>query len=237
MSFPPACPHGAVEKIADDIYMVRGSIKMNPLIRITRNMAIVVQDGEVTLVNPVRLNQAGLRQLDALGTVKHVVRLGEFHGLDDPFYMDRYAPEFWCQEGGSTYEEPSIDRVLTEGGALPFTGAQLFCFETSNFVESALLLNTGKGVLLTCDAIQNYGDFSNNNLFAKIMMPFLGFKKTTMIGPIWLKGATPKDGSLRSEFDRMLALEFDCLLSAHGTLLKTGARGAVEKAIKTAFKG
>lgn len=235
MSFPPAYPHKSIEQIADDVYMARGSVKINPVVRFTRNMAIVRRDGELTLINPIRLNKAGLRQLDALGKVKHIIRLGMYHGLDDPFYMDRYAPEFWCQEGGETYKEPPIDHVLTEGGALPFDGASLFCFNNSNVAESALLLTTGKGFLLTCDAVQHYGNYSNCNLFARLLMPFIGFPRTTLIGPMWLKAATPEGASLRGEFDRLLELEFDGLLSAHGTYLKTGAREAIGKAITKAF--
>lgn len=237
MSFPRAYPHNAIEQIADDVFMARGSIKLNPVIRFSRNMAIVRQDGALTLVDPIRLNKAGLRQLDALGEVKHIMRLGAFHGLDDPFYMDRYKPAFWSQEGGETYVEPPIDHVLTEGGALPFSGAKLFCFGNTKAPESALVLESGKGILLTCDAIQNYRNFSNNNLLARIVMPFIGFSKTTQIGPIWLKLATPEGASLRSEFDRLLELDFDSLLGAHGTLLKTGAKKAVGKAIKKAFPG
>ena len=34
-------------------------------------------------------------QLEALGTVKHVLRLGPMHGRDDVFYVERYKPTFW----------------------------------------------------------------------------------------------------------------------------------------------
>lgn len=40
---------------------------------------------------------------------------------------------------------------------------------------------------------------------------------------------------MEDEFNRLLELEFDTLLSAHGSLLETGAREAVEKAVKKAF--
>ena len=89
--------------------------------------------------------------------------------------------------------------------------------------ESVLVLNTDDGVLLTCDAIQSYGDYSNCNLAARIMMPLIGFRKTTLVGPAWLKLMTPESGSLQDEFERLLTLKFDVLLSAHGTLLRTGA--------------
>lgn len=235
MTFPPACPHDPIEEITQDIYMARGSIRMNPLVRISRNMAIVRHAGELTLVNPIRLNDSGLQQLEALGDVKHILRLGAFHGADDPFYMDRYRPSFWSMEGGTTYPEPAIDRALTEGGELPFPQAELWCFHDLTQPEGVLLLKTGAGVLLTCDSVQHYGDYSNCSFAARLMMPRIGFPKTTLIGPMWLKAMTPEGGSLRNQFERLLGLKFDTLLSAHGTLLRSGAHQAVAKAVARAF--
>ena len=63
MNGPPVYPHGPVEQIADDVFMVRGSIRMNPVVRITRNMAIVRNGSELTLVNPIRLSPAGEAEL------------------------------------------------------------------------------------------------------------------------------------------------------------------------------
>jgi hypothetical protein len=68
-------------------------------------------------------------------------------------------------------------------------------------------------------------------------MPFIGFPKTTILGPIWLKLMTPEGGSLKSEFERLLELDFDRLLSAHGSLLDGGARAAVAAATRKAFAG
>ena len=216
-SFPPAYPHLPIEPIGDDLFMARGSIQMRSILRLSRNMAIVRSGGELSLINPIRLSESGLRDLDALGRVTHILRLGGAHGSDDPFYVDRYKASFWCQEGGTRYRAPAIDHVLTDGGAL--------------------VLTAGKGVLLTCDAVQTYADFSNSNLLARLLLPFLGFTKTTLIGPIWLKAATPAGGSLRGDFERLLTLPFDALLAAHGTFLKTGAHTAVERAFAKAFPG
>ena len=235
MDFPPAYPHGAIEPFGEDLFLVRGSIDFNRLIRLSRNMAVVRSGSELTLVNPIRLSEQGLRALDALGSVRHVVRLGSFHGSDDPFYVDRYQPTFWSQPGGKRYKAPSIDRALSVGGELPFAGARLVSFSASLHPESVLVLARGRGVLLTCDALQHYGDYSNANWAARIVLPILGFPKTTLIGPLWLKAATPPGGSLRPDFERLLALDFDTMLAAHGTLLKTGAHAAVERAVARAF--
>ena len=236
MTYPPACPHDDVLEIAPNTYMARGSLKMNAVMRISRNMAIVRHNDGLTLVNPIRLNEAGEAQLNALGKVRHILRLGCFHGIDDPYYMDKYSPEFWCQAGGTVYPEPKIDHIITETTDLPFPNAELFCFKRTTQPECALLINTGNGILLTCDAIQHYGDYSNNNWFASVMMPLIGFRKTTLIGPFWMKLLTGKGDSLEDEFERLLKWQFDKLLSAHGTLLETGAHAAVTAAVARAYR-
>lgn len=231
----PIYPHGEIEEITQDIFMLRGSIKMNPLVRITRNMGIVRNGGELSLINPVRVNERVESQLTALGEIKHVLRLGCFHGVDDPYYVEKFGAQMWAQAGGTTYTEPKIDQALSSGAGLPFDDAEIFEFAGTKQPECALLINKGKGILFTCDAIQNYGDYSYNNLAAKILMPFIGFPRTTLVGPIWLKLQTREGENLESEFRKLLELNFDSLLAGHGTLLESGAHGAVERAINKAF--
>lgn len=235
MSYAPVYPHDPIVQIADDVYMVRGAIRMNPLVRITRNMAIVRDDRELTVINPLRLDAAGESQLEALGTVRRVMRLGPFHGIDDPYYVDRFKAEFWCQPGGTTYPEPAIDVEMSPRTALPFAAGKLFCFDRTKQPECIVLLERGTSLLLTCDAIQNYGDYSHNNLAARLIMPFIGFPKTTLLGPLWLQAMTIAGESLKREFERLLEWQFDALLSAHGTLLRHGAHAAVAAACKRAF--
>lgn len=228
-------PHGKVEKIDENIFMVRGSIKMNPIVRITRNMVIVRQGDEISLINPIRVSPEVESQIEALGKIKHIVRLGAFHGVDDTYYSEKYSTSMWSQSGGTTYTVPEIDNEMSAGCQLPFLNAEVIEFNGSVEPECVLLIKVGKGLLLTCDAIQNYGDYSYNNFAAKLLMPLIGFPKTTIVGPIWLKFMTPENQSLEAQFRKLLALEFDSLLAAHGTLLKTGAYIAVEKAIDKAF--
>jgi len=233
--YHPSFPHSEIEEIADNVYMVRGSIKINPLLRITRNMAIIRNGSELSVINPLRLNEAGETQLNNLGNVANVIRLGAFHGIDDPYYIDRFSARMWSQSGGTAYIKPDIDMVFNEDTKLPFDDASVFSFTGSKQPECALLLNTGDGLLLTCDAIQHYGDYSFNNLPARLLMPFIGFPRTTIVGPIWLKLMTPESGSLAPVFRKLLELKFDRLLAGHGTLLQTGAHSAVVRAVDKAF--
>jgi hypothetical protein len=233
--YAPAYPHDPIEEIAPDVFMVRGSMRMNALMRISRNMAIVRHAGGLSLVNPIRLSADAERQLRNLGDVKRILRLGPLHGLDDPYYVDQFRAEFWAPGESKAYPEPKADQLLTSAAELPFPDAKLFCIEASVQPEVMLLLRKAGGLLLTCDAIQHYGDYRHNTLLARLVMPFIGFPRTTIVGPIWLKLMTPEGGSLESEFRRLLTLEFDSLLSAHGSLLRGGAHAGVASAVERVF--
>ena len=236
-TYPPAQPHGPIQALTDRMYVVRGAMRMNPVLRISRNMVIIRRGDELTLVNPIRLDADGESALRDLGVVKRLLRLGAYHGIDDPWYKHRFGAELWCQPGGTAYPEPPVDQPLEAGTALPFPDADLFCFNGTTQPEAALLVHDPPGILLTCDAVQHYGDYSHNNFMARLAMPFIGFRKTTVLGPFWLKMMTPPDASLRGEFHRLLELDFDALISAHGTYLPSSAKSAVGRAVDKAFAG
>jgi len=233
--YPEACPHEPIREIATDLFFAPGSIRMGPLMRFSRNMVIVRHGGELTLFNPIRLSHDGEAAVEALGTVRHVVRLGVFHGVDDPYSVARFGAEFWCQAGSDKYTEPKPDHELVEGGTLPIPDAELFVFRETTKPECAVLLKRGPGILITCDGIQHYGDYGRQSLLAKLMMPFIGFPKSALVGPFWLKGLTREGGSIQPDCERLLELEFDALVSAHGTPLMQGAHEAVRQAVNRAF--
>jgi hypothetical protein len=46
---------------------------------------------------------------------------------------------------------------------------------------------------------------------------------------------TAEGESLREQFQRLLSLDFDALLSAHGSFLATGAREGVQRALEKVY--
>ncbi|MXW48680.1 MAG: hypothetical protein F4X81_10090 [Gammaproteobacteria bacterium] len=234
MNYAKPCPHGPVETVTDRLAFVRGSMRMNALLRISRNMAILRDEDGLTLVNPIRLTASGEEALARLGPVRRILRLGAMHGIDDPYYKARFGAELWGEARGTIYPNPPVDRDIA--GEFPLPEATLFRFERTQQPEAALLVPGTPSVLLTCDAIQHYGDYTYNNRMARMAMPFIGFPKTTVVGPIWLKRMTPPGASLQSEFERLLELDFDALLSAHGTFLNHDAKASVRRAVARAFE-
>ena len=217
--------------------MVHGSMRMGPGMRINRNMLVLRRDGELTVISAVRLSIEEEAALQALGRIKHVMRLGYYHGVDDRYYVDRYSAQFWCQPGSDHYPEPKPNHILHEKAALPIADVKLFVFKETKFPECALLVRKHGGVLVTCDSIQHWTDWSHCTLPAKLAMQLVGFSHTTLIGPPWRKYMTPKGGSLRPDFQRLLELEFEHMVGAHGRLCRDSAYRNVEAAVARSFGG
>ena len=202
---------------------------------INRNMVALRNNGELTLVNPVRLSPEGEAELESLGAVRHAVRLGYHHGMDDAYYVERYSAEFLCQPGSDHHPNPQPDRLLTKDAELPFPDGELFLFEKTKFPEAAILLRKHGGVLLTCDSLQHWADWNFCTWQARLVMRMFGFSLTTLIGTFWLKSMTPKGGSLEEDFRRLLELDFRHLVSAHGALCRDRAREGVKRAVAKVY--
>lgn len=233
-SYPAASAHDPIAPLFDDVYWVHGSVGIMPGVRMNRNMVILRQDGELSLISPVRLDDAGLAQLEQLGTVKRVIRLGHFHGMDDRFYVDRYQAEFWCQPGQTVYGEPRPSHPIEPGTPSPFRNSQFFLFETATCPEAALLLQDQR-LLVTCDGVQHHSGWTYTTPLARLVLKLFGFKKALLIGGPWLKKVTPRGGSMRGDFERLLQLDFDHLISAHGTLLRGQARDKLGVVVQQTF--
>lgn len=232
--YAPAFPHDELRLIYSGVYLLHGSIKMGPGMRMSRNMIVLKNDGELILINPVRMTEDGLARLDELGNVKFIFRLGDFHGLDDQFYLDRYQCEFWAQDGQETYKAPKPDNIISSAIKSPFPDSQFFVFENAKYAEAALLLRNHK-LLITTDSVQYHSDWSYFSLLTKFAFRIIGFKYGINIGPPWLKRVTPEEGTLKPDFDRLLALDFDAIVAAHGLPMTSGAKEALNAEVRRVF--
>ncbi len=228
-------PHDPLVELIPDVFFVHGSMRMGPGMVINRNMAVVRHGREITLLNPIRLNAEGEEALEALGTVRHVVRLGPAHGVDDAYSVERFGATFWSLGGDADYSEPKPAELLAEGGPLPIPDARLFVYRETVRPESCFVIDRGAGILLSCDSLQHWVSTSNCSFIAKGVTRLMGFLHPANIGPPWKKLKTKPGGSLRPDFERLLEMDFDSLLGAHGQPLIGGARRALQATIDRVF--
>lgn len=233
-TFPEPLPHGPIEELFPDVFVVQSTVRMNALVSFPRNMIIVREGKSLTLINAVRLSAEGEKALEALGKVEHLVKLGFFHTLDDPYTRHRFSPKFWAPAPGDASTEK-----LVEGGPSPLSKASVFCFARAKQGEAALLLEQPQGTLLiTCDSVQNWASTAGCSLVGAITLRAMGFITPAKIGPIWLKSMTGgKIGEMKPDFDRLISHDFAHLIAGHGVLLRDGAKDALVRSMARTFRG
>lgn len=228
--FPAALAHGPITEEFPGIFFVTGAFGFGPGLAITRNMTIVRQGGDLSIINSVRLSPKGEAELEKLGTVKHVLRIGAFHGADDPYFKERFGAKVWAPPGVTYASGLKIDEEL-RAGQCPIADAKVFAFEKGERPEVALLLERDGGTLVTCDCYQNWTTFAGCSLLGKLMMRAMGFGPTLIGGP-WTRAMGPE---VRADFDRLLELPFTNLVPAHGTVLEKSAKAGLATAVAARF--
>lgn len=183
--YAPASPHDPLIEIFPDIYLLRGSINFGFGLRMNRNMIIIKQNQELILVNPVRMNDDGLAHLEQLGNIRHIIRLGDFHGLDDQFYRDTYQAQLWSQPDHHTYKNLQPDRLITPHIKPPIANATFFIFATAKYPKAALLIQPAK-LLITTDCVQYWADWKYTSFVRRIILWLMGFRLGLFIGGPWL---------------------------------------------------
>ena len=258
----PASRHSAIEKVTDGVYMVRGRMPSTPSRPLferlfqyySRTMTIVRRENDaggydLTLINTLRMNDKALAELSKLGEVKHVVRLGSFHGIDDAVYLHKYGAKYWVVAGMENAPGLNVEPHVLSDVNLPIDGAQLFSFDALTFPEAIIVLPPTPqraGVAITTDAVQNHRsvfDIDNSPLVSLAIWK-IGLVGPARLGPIWLREQTPKAALeaelsgdekkqrmiafFRPQFERLLEdYDFEMLMPGHGWPIYEKARAAI----------
>jgi hypothetical protein len=232
--FPPALQHGSIEEVFPDVFFVSGAMEtvlQEMDWKFSRNMT-VVRDGErLIIINSVRLGDEGLAELDKLGKVTDVVRLGSLHGRDDPFYVNHYGAEYWVMPGMEHETGLKATQTLAEG-SLPISDASLFEFKTTSLPEGILRLDREGGILVACDALQNWltpDEFFSDS--SRELMQKMGFFTPANLGPVWVQRAEPG----ADDFARLKELSFKHALCGHGDPLRDTAHEDFTATFKRIF--
>ncbi len=222
--FPDAMPHSAIDEVFPDVFFVTGTMKnefFGSMWQFSRNMIVIREGDKLTIVNSVRLDEPGLAALDALGTLVNVVRIGDMHGIDDPFYVDRYATTFWALPGMNIEDGLKVDKELTSDGEMPFGDCSLFEFKTTKRPEGILRLNREGGIMIACDSLQNWVEPDEFFLDETVAtMREMGFFVRANLGLAWLHASEPQ----AQDFVRLKEVPYRHALCGHGSPLRDTAR-------------
>jgi len=226
---------GTLRQIFDDVWWVWGTTRFAPGATFPRNMIVIGEGDSLVVVHPVLLPEAEQGKVEALGPIRHMVRLGDYHGMDDRLYVERYHPEVWAPAGATPLDGVKVDHELIPGGPLPVVDGTVLKFERARTPELVLRLARHGGLLIACDAVQNWESCPEGCSFlGSIMARLMGFRGRSCLGPGWRKSEEPRDGvGVEPDYRRVLELDFRHLVPSHGPPVmetaKTDLRAIVDQ--------
>ena len=167
-------PHGALETVEDGLCTVAGEIVM-PLGRFPRRMTVVrLRSGSTAIWSAIPLDEASMKQVEAMGAPGFLVVPGVAHRLDAAAWKARYPSiKVLCPPGAYDEVKEAVPIDFTED---PFGDPEV-SFETVPGVErkeAALTIKRPAGMTLVLnDLLANVRH--PHGLGAKIMARLFGF--------------------------------------------------------------
>lgn len=166
-------PHGPIEPLAENLWIVTGSL---PGMSLKRNMvAVRLADGSLALHNPIALEDEAMQRLDAWGTPSLLVAPNKWHRLDAKVFKDRYPSARVIAPGGSRKAVEEVvpvdltyDEYRSEDPTLRFEA--LAGLED---VEGAMIVRSSDGVTVVLNDVVFNMDRKKD---------LLGFLFTTALG-------------------------------------------------------
>jgi hypothetical protein len=224
---------GTLQQVFDDVWWAWGTARFMPGVSFPRNMTIVRGETGLVVIHPVMMPEAEQAKIEALGKIEHIVRLGDFHGMDDALYVERYSPTVWAPADAKPLAGVRVDHELVPGGELPLPDASLVAFDRSRTPETVLHLRRHGGMLLTCDSVQSWATMPEGvSLLAIPMAKLMGFRGRACVGPGWRGACEPKDGvGFGPKFREILELDFRHLIGAHGPPIVDDAKEELRRTV------
>jgi hypothetical protein len=218
------------------IWTVEGSFAVVPWVfSFTITMTIHRNaDGELTIFNALRTSPALEAEILKLGSVTHIVKLGQFHGDADAYYRsapqfmkeDGTRPKLWTLPGGSVAEGTEADCLLSDSN-VPIRGAKLYELKPHACPEGLLSVpcgGEGGPLLVGCDALMHVTKPST--VWASFLFYVIGLSSSSFVSsenvpkpaPLWFKRTVSAFGKerVRAWYQDICQLEWDAFVGAHG---------------------
>jgi hypothetical protein len=147
--------HGPIERLAENIWWVQGSL---PGMSLKRSMVIVrLNDGRLVIHNGIALDLAAMNEIEGWGTPAFLIVPNGGHRLDAPAYKARYpALKVFCPKGSRARVE---EVVRVDGAYEDFPADDTVRFETLHGVadaEGAMIVRSADGeTVVLNDALFN----------------------------------------------------------------------------------
>jgi len=233
----------SVEKLDDNVFCIHATARVRKVARINRNIIVLRHNKrQLTLISPVRLDEEGEAKLLQLGTPIRIIRLAPTQGvLHDRYYLRKFPQVRRWAPAESSDDDVPVHRLLLDEDDAILPACHVFCFQETAEPECALVLlqDYVGNLLVTSQALQAHRENQLINIPMRAKLASDGMMAgEAVIPPPWLKRVTHGSNHrkrLRADFERLLRLDFDRLVSSSGVMIYQGAKEKAVLAVERAF--
>jgi len=223
-NYRSVAPHGELEEVAENVYVVMGSHVIAMGLRVGLTMTIIKQGDELTIINANRFNKDVEDQILKLGKIKHIVRLSSMHGACDQYFVDKYQPTFWDLPSPED-KLPKGDKSLEDGTDFPIDGAKVLMMQDLKMPEAVVWIPHAGGTLIAGDIIQNGRPRPHGSWLGKVFSRGVGFMNGHCgCPPLYRTSVDIGKDMYSPNFPRIFELEFENIVSGHGPHQVGGAK-------------
>jgi len=219
-------PHGPIEKLADGLWQVTGSL---PRMALPRNMLIYrMPDGDLWLHSAIALKESAMLELEKLGKPAVLVVPNRMHRMDAPAYKRRYPSlRVLCPRDARAHVETKVAIDGAVEDELPKLGIEVLLAQGTKAAERAYRLPVAGGAVAFCDLVFN---IPHQPGFGGKILRWLGssgYFGVTKIGRrFFVEDATV----LANWFDSVAATGPEIVTVGHGSAVVSGGAARLREA-------
>lgn len=223
-------PHGPLRQLAPGLHVVDG--EWGPLGR--RMTVMATPDGRLAIHSAMRLGEAEMAKLDALGCVAWILVPNPEHSTDAPWYAQRYpdARLLVPAQGRAALEKDGLRPHGTHEADWPPELAGVIeraALDGLRLNPEVVFLHVASRTLVVCDLAFNLPAGGGGCLFRMFMRlnGALGtFGPTRFFRTMIVRDARALAASLRPVW----AWDFDRIVVSHGDVREAGGKAALQAA-------
>ncbi len=221
--------HGALYPIAAGLHGVDGAFGWLPFGR--RMTVVTLPSGSLALHSPIRMDDAGMAALDALGAVGAIIVPNPFHGADAPWYAARYPAAAALTTGGAlrkiSRRVPRVEAV-DESWSDELTAALEWMPAAGMKVHEYAFFHPSSRTLILTDLVFNMGTECRGlaRLLLRLNKAYGRFGPSRTLR--WFFAGDIAE--LRESVAKLDRWDYDRVIMAHGRIVESEGKAMMQKA-------
>lgn len=218
-----------LKRWADDVWTATGPKPLLGVDLLRRMVLVRLPDGTLWVHSPIDLDPELKAEVDALGTLRHVVAPNKVHHLGVPSWVAGYpdARVYGAPGLAERIRSLSVDEVLAHPS--PAAWGDVFdqrVITAAPLLNEVIFLHRPSRTVIVTDLVTHFTDLGNG--LGAWLLASMGLSDKVSSAFTWL--AMRNRAELRAQVGEIVAWDFDRAVLSHGECLNTDAKAALAQA-------